>query len=181
MNDGPELAELTAGVVGLRSDAWDRLYALTHLPLLRQLRRALSNDAQAEDALQNTYVTAVERIEQFDARRGSLDAWLAGIARNKARELSRQSRLTVFDPDAVEGIEVPVADDPDAELVALALDRLEARYAEVLRRKYLAGESLEAIGESLGLKQATVGTLLHRGRQRFREAYERLLARSDAP
>jgi len=66
----------------------------------------------------------------------------------------------------------------DRELVALALDRLEPRHAEVLRRKYVAGETLEAIARALGLRAATVGTLLHRGKERFREVYERLRARA---
>jgi RNA polymerase sigma-70 factor (ECF subfamily) len=178
------LAELTAGLRGKEAKAWERLYALTHLPLLRYLRRILRDHAMAEEALQATYVTAIERIAAFDAARGSVDAWLAGIARNKAHETVRE-HTTILGGEPLE-LAAPEADgdstdghSADGELVALALDQLEPRYAEVLRRKYLAEESLETIALGLSLKQATVGTLLHRGRERFREVYQRLLRRTE--
>ena len=179
MDDERELAELAAGLRARRNDAWERLYDLTHLPLLRLLRRLTRDDGKAEEALQATYVTAVERIGRYDPARGAPDAWLAGIARLKAQEIGRAPRVAPMDVEAAEiagrahGVEAAHGGG-DGELVGLALDRLEPRYAEVLRRKYIGGESIEAIAGALGLKEATVGTLLHRGRERFKAAYEKI-------
>ncbi len=171
MDDERELAELAAGLRALRNDAWERLYDLAHLPLLRLLRRLTRDEGKAEEALQATFVTAVERIGRYDPARGRPDAWLAGIARLKAHEIGRVPRVAPIDVEAAE-IAGRSSSRTDGELVALALDRLEPRYAEVLRRKYIGGESIGAIAGALGLKEATVGTLLHRGRERFRAAYE---------
>jgi RNA polymerase sigma-70 factor (ECF subfamily) len=186
MHDEPELKDLAAGIAAGRREAWERLYTLTHLPLLRLLRRLLRDEGRAEEALQASFVTAIERVSTFDPARGSPDAWLAGIARHKAQESFRAAR------PAVSGLNGDVAakahhgggasgDGADGELVELALDGLEPRYAEVLRRKYLGGETIETIAHDLDLKPATVGTLLHRGKERFRSAYERLRFRAEAP
>ena len=121
----------------------------------------------------------LERISRFDPGRGTPDAWLAGIARMKAQEMGRGQPVAVMDIDAMDPAAPPGREGPvDGDLVGLALDRLEPRHAEVLRRKYIGGESIETIAGALGLKAATVGTLLHRGRERFKESYERLLART---
>lgn len=156
--------------------AWRRLYALTHLPLLRLLTRSLRVESLAEEALQATYVTAVERIDSYDPDKGSLDGWLAGIARYKALELRRSQRLVPLEVDVPDARpEVRHAEDrfAEAELVAWVLDQLEPRYAEVLRRKYLLDQSLAAMAAELDLPVGTVGTLIHRGRRRFREIYAR--------
>lgn len=176
MTLGEELVGLSQRLRTRDLSAWEELYALTHLPLLRLLRRMLRDDQQAEEALQGTYVTAIERFDQYDCERGSVDAWLAGIARNKAREAWRRPQMASCDPDLFDSGQ-PGVDDSDAEAVALALDELEPRYAEVLRRKYLVGESIAQIARELKLKPATVGTLLHRGREKFKASWERLTQR----
>ena len=180
MKDESELRDLGCALKARRAEAWERLYALTSLPLLRSLRRALGDPAAAEEALQAAFVTAIEMVDRFDPSKGSPDAWLHGIARNKALEAVRARRGVPLD-DGLEAVapESSNGHGTDAELVTLVLDRLEPRYAEVLRRKYLAGEDLEQMARELKLKPATVGTLLHRGRERFREIYGRLQRKAE--
>lgn len=176
-----ELATLTESLCAGQPEAWEKLYALTHLPLLRMLRRALGNEARAEEALQAAYVTAIEKIGAFDAERGAVDSWLAGIARRKGLELmraeSRHSGKAMTNAMAVSlRLASATFGEPaqDGELVELALDQLEPRYAEMLRRKYLTEQSIETIAAELQLNPATVGTWLHRAREQFREIYQRL-------
>lgn len=183
MGEDRDLDDLTAGLRKRRPEAWERLYALTHLPLLRLLDRLLRDRSLAEETLQATYLTAIERIAGFDPGRGSVDAWLAGIARHKAQEAARERRRSPSE-DGLARVAAPLnaplnGHGSEEELVALALDALEPRYAKVLRRKYLAEEALETIARDLKLKVATVGTLLHRGRERFREMYVRLEKRAE--
>jgi RNA polymerase sigma-70 factor, ECF subfamily len=180
MGDESELRELAAGLRSRQRGAWDRLYILTHLPILRMLRRMLRDDGKAEDALQSTYLTAIERIRDFDPNLGMVDSWLVGIARFKAKEAVRGPRSS---PASVEVVDPggPTEDSAvDDEMVALALDQLEPRYAEVLRRKYIDGQTLEEIAAGLKLKATTVGTLLHRGKEKFKEAYGRLRSKENA-
>ena len=174
-----ELATLAESLCAGQPEAWEKLYILTHLPLLRMLRRVLGNEVRAEEALQAAYVTAIEKINTFDAKRGAVDSWLAGIARRKGLELARsESRHGGKAMANAVGLRLVSAasGEPaqDGELVELALDQLEPRYAEMLRRKYLKEQSIEEIAAELQLNPATVGTWLHRARERFREIYQRL-------
>jgi RNA polymerase sigma-70 factor (ECF subfamily) len=174
MKDESELRDLGRALKARRAEAWERLYDLTSLPLLRALRRALGDPAAAEEALQAAFVTAIEMVDRFDPAKGSPDAWLHGIARHKALEAVRARRGVPLEDGLEAAAPETNGNGTDEELVALVLDRLEPRYAEVLRRKYLAGEDLDHMARELNLKRATVGTLLHRGRERFREIYQRL-------
>src|SRR5687768_17005311 len=66
MRDEIELRDLGRALKARRAEAWERLYALTSLPLLRALRRALGDPALAEEALQAAFVTAIEMVDRFD-------------------------------------------------------------------------------------------------------------------
>lgn len=184
MNDDERRDQLAAIAESLPAggdEPWSRLYKLTHLPLLRMLRRALHDDLQAEEALQSTFVTAVQRIDSFDPAKGTIDAWLAGIARYKAMEVRRAGiRAAPLAMDPVDD-QPQEGDDVDGELIDVALDQLEPRYAEVLRRKFVLEQPLAQMADELDLPQGTVGTLIYRGRRRFKEIYGRLLAASEEP
>ena len=52
------------------------------------------------------------------------------------------------------------------------LDRLPARYGDVLEWKYIEGRSVEEIGELLGIGQIAAQSVLARARVAFREALE---------
>ena len=52
------------------------------------------------------------------------------------------------------------------------LDRLPARYGDVLEWKYIEGRSVEEIGELLGIGQVAAQSVLARARTSFREALE---------
>jgi RNA polymerase sigma-70 factor, ECF subfamily len=81
---------------------------------------------------------------------------------------------------ALEAVEAPATDDPlqgygSAEtrrLIQSVLDRLPARYGDVLEWKYIEGRSVEEIGEFLGIGQVAAQSMLARARTSFREALE---------
>ena len=47
--------------------------------------RMLGSSAEADDVVQETWLTAVRRIRAFDPERGPFAAWLRGIAANVLR------------------------------------------------------------------------------------------------
>ena len=68
-------------------------------------------------------------------------------------------------------------DDREAEvarLVRTVLDRLPASYGEALEWKYIEGQSVEVIGERLGIGTTAAQSLLARARAAFREALEKV-------
>jgi len=52
------------------------------------------------------------------------------------------------------------------------LDRLPSRYGDVLEWKYVDGDSVEQIGERLGIGHTAAQSMLARARTAFREALE---------
>lgn len=125
----------------------------------------------AEDAIQETWLTAVRHIRRFDPVQGRFIAWLRGIAANVVRDHLRRARRP---PPPGRTVAVPDAEleaRERAEQVAHALAELPPHYEEVLRAKYLDGQSVAAIAAARGETPKAVESLLTRARNAFRDAY----------
>jgi RNA polymerase sigma-70 factor, ECF subfamily len=129
---------------------------------------------RADEAVQETWLTAVRRVSRFDPDAGSFAGWLRGIAANVLRNQFRRER--------VRGSTEPLRDladdsgslrDParQAERIAAALSALPDRYEAVLRAKYLEGRSVADIALEVGETSKAIESLLSRARQAFRDAY----------
>jgi RNA polymerase sigma-70 factor (ECF subfamily) len=128
----------------------------------------------AEEVIQETWLTAVRRIRDFDPAQGSFAGWLRGIAANHLRKhfVGARKQLQRLDEH-----DQPVATNPDsdereqAEAVAWTLAQLPARYEAVLRAKYLDQQSMAEIAASWQETPKAIESLLTRARQAFRDAY----------
>src|SRR5205807_156177 len=98
--------------------------------------------------------------------------WLRGIAvhvlRNHFRRQRRHTSLNGVDP----ATRADTEQRERSERVAHALSRLPERYEQVLRAKYLDGQSVAAVGASWNETPKAVESLLTRARQAFREMYD---------
>jgi RNA polymerase sigma-70 factor (ECF subfamily) len=119
----------------------------------------------ADDAIQETWLTAVRRVHTFDPERATFAAWLRGIAANVLRNLLRRTRrLTPLgSPDIRSG--------ETARRVAEALAELPEHYERVLRMKYLDGRAVDEIAAEWAETSKAVESLLTRARAAFRAAY----------
>ena len=79
---------------GGESEALGRVFDATAPRLLQLAIHLVGDIGAAEDLVQATFVTAIERASTFDASR-SLDAWLAGILANHARDLKKAARREI--------------------------------------------------------------------------------------
>ncbi len=154
-------------------DALARVFEATAPGLLSVARHLARGAGGAEDLVQATFVTAIERAATFDARRNLL-AWLSGILALHARKHLRQSSR-VPDPARVDA---PQAQDPyraalAAEIqsaVASAVAALPERYAGVLRLHLAEQLAPRDIARRLGLDAGTARVQLHRGLKLLRDA-----------
>lgn len=156
--------------------AWGKFYDQYAAALVRfiMMRQQCHKDV-AEDVAQDAIVVAMERIATYDPRRGSLWAWLCGIAVNKSRESlrtrNRDSRLH----ERVKG-RLPLQGCRTGSESADALDALillDPRHQEILGLKYVDGYSVREIAERLGKSEKAVESRLTRARAAFRKAHER--------
>ena len=78
------LAAALARIPGGDSAALQTVYRLTCAKLFGVCLRILGNQAEAEDVLQEIYLTVWRKAGDFDAARASPMTWLIAIARNRA-------------------------------------------------------------------------------------------------
>lgn len=145
--------------------------------VLRQATYLLQRREDAEDVLQETFLSVLRHAEQFRAE-ASARTWLLKIARNAAlRRVSRSPYLEASLDDMPE-LEVLAAQAgwgrPDPETLAMlaedrarlheALEGLLAGDREVLLLREWDGLRGEEIAELLGLTLPAVKSRLHRAR-----------------
>lgn len=121
---------------------------------------------EAEEALQETWIRAAERLGAFQWR-SSLRTWLGGITLNCCRELRRRrppdSRLDEARPPAADA---PAADTIDLERSIAALPPSQR---EVLVLFHMEGCTHEEIGDLLDIPPGTSKSRLFEARRQLRQ------------
>jgi RNA polymerase sigma factor (sigma-70 family) len=124
--------------------------------------------AEAEDVTSATIERALRHRESYDARKGTPEAWILGIARRcLSEQISNRLPIQSELPEAV------ASQDLAAEAVARidlqrAIARLSDRDQELLALRYGADLSARQIGELLELPTNAVEVALHRAIERLR-------------
>lgn len=179
--DRRRLAGTLEAVAGGSQAAMAELYRLTSAKLYGISLRLLRDEGEAQDVLQETYVTVWRKAGAFDAARASPITWLAVLARNKAIDRLRGRR-----PAAVETLDAAndVADeqpsaldllerDEDKARIAGCLAELEANQRDAIRSAFFDGASYPALAEREGVPLGTMKSWIRRGLARLRGCLER--------
>jgi RNA polymerase sigma-70 factor, ECF subfamily len=195
--DQDEAALLHRAAAG-DADALARLYA-AHVDALYAFAfyRAGRDAGIAEDIVHDTLLDALRHAAAYAPTRGGLRAYLLMRARNVARAQLRdhhRSHALAAAWDQREATLVQIFQALDGaphgdellaraetrELVHLAIAGLADNHRVALTRKYLHGDSLEAIGRQLGVSDDAAKSLLARARRAFRDAFDSLRAPATA-
>jgi RNA polymerase sigma factor (sigma-70 family) len=146
-------------------DAWG---ALVHTYCLR----ALGSRADAQDATQRVFLAAWRWRDRYDPGRGTLAAWLLGIARRSVADGFRERRRAPLPVERMAeppSVEDPTGDLADQLLVAAALRRMPPEIERVLRLAFFDERTHQEIAELTGLPLGTVKSHLRRGLLRLRQ------------
>jgi RNA polymerase sigma-70 factor (ECF subfamily) len=187
----PELsdADLVGRALAHDAGAFRAIMQKHNRRLYRIARGILRNNSDAEDAVQDAYVSAFTHLASYRGE-SALGTWLSRIVINEAlgRLRSKRTTLDVTSLDATrskaEIIQFPLAtasDDPERtmaqrqilELVEHATDNLPAAFRMVFITRVIEGMSLEETSELLDIRPQTVKTRLHRARQLVREQLDK--------
>lgn len=159
--------------------AFSRIFDSYFLALHRYVARRLGIDA-AEDLVADVFLAAFKDRHRFDADRGSVRAWLYGIATNHIRRHHRQEIRTYRALSRV-GISVSTESHED-RITALvsaqsvgcqladALAGLSRGDRDVLLLVALADLSYDEVAQSLDIPYGTVCSRLNRARRKVRTA-----------
>lgn len=127
--------------------------------------------ADVDDLVHDVFLTALERLATLRDP-GAFGAWLAAIARNRARMARRGARDVVPLGPAAEDVADPTPGPgpaTDAALVFTAIGALPVAYREPLVLRLVEGLSGAEIAARTGLTPASVRVNLHRGMMHLRQ------------
>lgn len=132
----------------------------------------LRNRAQAEDAVQEALLAALENLDRF-AGNASLATWVGGILRHKIVD-SMRSRLR---EEPIEPDDPMIAgEDPEDRLrqrrfihgLEHRLQRMPANAARAFVLRDVMGMEVEEICQMLAISANNCAVILHRARHRLR-------------
>jgi RNA polymerase sigma factor (sigma-70 family) len=182
---GPDVARTKLTALLLRVSRADRaalheLYRLTSAKLFAVCLRILMDRTEAEDVLQEVYLTIWNKAAQFDAERGlSPMTWMISIARNRALDRLRAKKRRFGDLD--EAAEIPdispladavLATRQTAELLAACLQQLDARAEAAIRGAFFGGQTYELLARTAEIPLGSMKSLIRRGLMRLRLCLE---------
>ena len=161
--------------------AFEQLYSKTSAKLFGICLRIFPDRQEAEDALQDAYITIWNRAATFDATRASPITWLAIVTRNRAIDRLRASGKTQMAPiEAASDIadDAPLA---DAQMIAqdesAGLSRciagLDPRDATFIRSAFLGGATYADLAEREDVPLGTIKSRIRRALIKLRECLSR--------
>jgi len=152
------------------SAAFEAIVQRYRRPLLAYCSRVLP-DARAEDAVQQTFLSAYQAMTR-DGAHLNLRPWLYRIARNTSLNLLRQNGWTHDQlSDKLDGVERPDQALERSEQLRSAVDAVKAlpeRQRDALVQRELEGKRYDEIAATLGVGDGAVRQLLHRARATLR-------------
>ncbi len=160
--------------------AFENLYRKTSAKLFGVCLRMFKDRAEAEDALQDAYVTIWNRASHFDATRASPITWLVTVTRNRAIDRIRsRGKATLVDVEQAGDVADP---SPLAEARLLMADEdkalngcietLEGNDAAFIRAAFMQGATYAELAERDALPLGTVKSRIRRALIKLRACLE---------
>jgi RNA polymerase sigma-70 factor, ECF subfamily len=158
------------------------VYEETSAKLFGVCLRILNDRTEAEDVLQDVYLTVWRKAGVFDEVRASPITWLVAIARNRSIDRLRAGRIArtrapiemaeyVADdaPLATETIE----EREDRARLDGCLEELEMHQAEAIRAAFFRGLTYDELAQRTGVPLGTMKSWIRRGLAKLRACLER--------
>ena len=176
--------ELLARIAARDTQALAGLYDRHSRLLFGLILRILRDRSDAEEVLQEVFLTVWTKAGTYDHALGSPVAWLVRIARNRGIDRLRAEGVRTRNLDdtdvAVAATAAPEADNPESRAVrsdlergiARALDVLPTDQRELIEHAYYLGLTHSELAERFRLPLGTVKTRVRAGMQALRQHLE---------
>lgn len=170
----PDL-DLARAAAGGDEEAWRRLYDATCRPLFNFLVYQTGDREAARDLLQETYVTALARLDTYRGQ-GTLLAWLRSVGLRKSLDWRRRVKLGVrrLAALALERTALSSSSSSESTFPGLgdgfqaALDRLSPHQRAALLLRELEDAPFAEIAVALGCGEPTARVHHHRACRNLR-------------
>ncbi len=182
-------AELAARAAAGEQRAFEKIMRRNNRLLFRTARSILKNDEEAEDAVQEAYLSAYRALGSFRAD-AKLSTWLVRIVANEALGRLRRRGADVIPLDTVTDapaahMETFMDQDPNVrperaaeraqvrKLIEARIDRLPDAFRTVFMLRAVQEFTVEETAAALSIPEATVRTRFFRARGLMREGLSR--------
>ena len=181
----------------LDNDQGFRLLVARHTPYMRVVACAIIGELQADDVVQEAWVSIYKALPKFE-QRSSLKTWITTIVANEAKKwLRKQSRLPLLESLGGDAVGVigerfnqdgkwshPLAqwheETPEALLyndelmscMQMIMEQLSEQQRVALSLRECDGMPLDEICNILGISTSNVRVLIHRARHKLLEHVE---------
>jgi RNA polymerase sigma-70 factor, ECF subfamily len=137
----------------------------------------LNDRAEAEDAVQETFIQAIQKLDQYTPG-SNLRSWLATIAVNKCRDALRRRKARRGLLGRLQDLHLLSSRRPSPEQavarqetftsLSSAVHALDEKHRLVVILRYAHGLSIRETAEALGIPEGTVHSRLHSAVKRLR-------------
>jgi RNA polymerase sigma-70 factor (ECF subfamily) len=175
------IAGALARIPGGDRTALQTVYRLTSAKLFGVCLRILGERADAEDVLQEVFVTVWRKAADFDAVRASPMTWLIAIARNRAidrlRATRNSRRMQPIDAADTVADAAPIADSTlesaqeNARLHG-CLGELAAHERAALRGAFFDGNTYEELAARMAVPLGTMKSWIRRAMIKLKACLE---------
>jgi len=157
--------------------AFEKLYRETSPRLYALAMMLLRKRDQAEDVLQEAYVSVWHSASSYSPDKGSAQTWLNVIVRHRCIDRIRREpqRYATLDDTDWETFEAPgpgplqeLLSDADAQLLAGCMEQLDGKQRESLSLAFFQGLTHVQLAERLATPLGTVKAWVRRGLERLR-------------
>jgi RNA polymerase sigma-70 factor (ECF subfamily) len=160
--------------------AFEFLYRRTSAKLFGVCLRFFGNRNEAEEALQDAYLTIWNRAAAFDRDKASPISWLVAVTRNKAIDrLRARDKGKAVDLDEAQGIadsspnaEAQLAEKDDAKVMDRCIDRLDDRDANFIRAAFWNGRTYADLAVAESTPLPTIKSRIRRALIKLRHCLE---------
>lgn len=154
--------------------AFTRLVDAYKVPVYNICFRMLGNQADAEDAAQETFVRIYTRLRSYDPQQ-KLSSWILAVASHYCIDRLRRQHIKWLSLDDLLPVHQPQDDEAQPEQVVLQNERssevqlllqsLPPEYRMVIALRYWQDLSYEEIARTVGSTESAVKSRLHRARE----------------
>ena len=158
--------------------AQSQLYKLFSSKLFSICLKYSRNYAEAEDNLQDSFMTIFKKIEQYN-NRGSFEGWIKRITINTALQRYREkSVFKIVNEENIKDVSVEIEDDDiSIDFLLKIIQELPDRYRLVFNLYVLDGYSHKDVAKMLSITTGTSKSNLARARSILKEKIENYKAR----
>ena len=151
----------------------EKLISRERISIERFVRLKICVKEDADDILQNVYITAMQKFNQLKNKE-SFKAWIISIARNKCNDYFRE-KAKVLELPVEELLETKLMPGrqgfTEIQSVQETLEKLGGKEKQILYLYFWKEMTQEEIAEKLGIPLGTVKSRLHTAKKKFKEKY----------